>query len=83
MTSEKVETVVLVAPSGSQVRVAAAKAVLLAGMGFKEPKSAEGGVPKGNASREAWAAHAESLGVEFAPEATREEIKAAVEAAQK
>lgn len=37
--------------------------------------------PKGNASREEWAAHADSLGVTYAEDAKREDIKAAVAAA--
>lgn len=45
------------------------------------PKSPTG-APKGNASRESWAEHADVIGVEFDPEATRDEIKAAVSAAQ-
>lgn len=42
---------------------------------------AEGGTPKGNASREVWAAYADSLGVEYAEDAKRDDIKAAVAAA--
>lgn len=35
--------------------------------------------PKGNASRDEWAAYADSLGVEYDEDAGRDDIKAAVE----
>lgn len=38
------------------------------------------GAPKGNASRDAWAEYADSLGVEYEDEASRDDIKAAVAA---
>ena len=41
----------------------------------------EGDQPKGNASRDEWAAYADSLGVEYAEDAKRDDIKAAVGAA--
>lgn len=37
--------------------------------------------PKGNAGRDAWAEYADSLGVEYAEDAKREDIKAAIVAA--
>lgn len=37
--------------------------------------------PKGNGSREDWAAWADHLGVEYEPDAKRDDIKAAVDAA--
>ena len=40
-------------------------------------------VPRGNASLETWRSYADSLGVEYAEDAKREDIKAAVDAAQK
>lgn len=40
-----------------------------------------GGAPRGNGTREEWAAYADSLGVEYGPEAKREDIKAAIAAA--
>lgn len=39
------------------------------------------GAPRGNGSREEWAAYADSLGVEYGPEAKRADIKAAIAAA--
>jgi len=36
--------------------------------------------PRGNASRAAWAAYADAVGVEYGEDATRNEIKAAVAA---
>lgn len=45
--------------------------------------SADGsGKPKGNASRDEWAAYADSLDVQYDEDAKREGIKAAVEAAE-
>lgn len=41
----------------------------------------EDGPPRGNAGRDAWAEYADSLGVEYAEDAGREDIKAAVAAA--
>lgn len=43
------------------------------------PDSGDSGAPKGNASRDEWAAYADSLGVEYDEGAGREDIKAAVE----
>jgi len=42
----------------------------------------EGGRPRGNAGREAWAEYADSLGVEYPEDAKREDIKAAVDAVE-
>jgi hypothetical protein len=39
----------------------------------------DSGAPKGNASRDEWAAYADSLGVEYDEGAGREDIKSAVE----
>lgn len=39
--------------------------------------------PRGNSGRDAWVEYATTLGVEFDGDATREDIKAAIEAAQK
>ena len=44
------------------------------------PAAGSGG-PRGNASREDWAAYADSLGVTYDPEAKREDIKEAIAAA--
>lgn len=41
----------------------------------------EGGAPKGNASRDEWAAYADSLGVTYGEDAKRDDIKAAIDAA--
>ena len=41
----------------------------------------ESGKPKGNASREEWAAYADDLGVAYDEDAKREDIKAAIDAA--
>lgn len=38
--------------------------------------------PRGNSGREAWVEYATALGVEFDVDATREDIKAAIEATQ-
>jgi hypothetical protein len=46
-------------------------------------ENGDGGAPKGNASRDEWASYADSLGVEYDEDAKREDIKAAVDAAQK
>ncbi|GIG27181.1 hypothetical protein [Cellulomonas denverensis] len=51
--------------------------------GKKPAETPQDGAPKGNASREAWAEYADSLGVEYPAEAKQKEIRAAVEAAQK
>lgn len=53
--------------------------------GWVSGKSSTGagdGSPKGNASREAWAEYADTLGVEYADDASRDDIKAAVAATQ-
>ena len=50
--------------------------------GDPETTQADDGIPRGNASREVWAAYADSLGVEYAPESKRAEIKAAIAAAE-
>lgn len=42
--------------------------------------AADSGAPKGNASREDWAAHAVELGIEVPADATRDDIKALVAA---
>lgn len=46
-----------------------------------EESEASDGAPRGNASREEWAEYATSKGVEFAEDAKRDDIKAAIEAA--
>ena len=43
---------------------------------------ADDGRPKGNGSRDDWAAYATAKGVQFADDAGRDDIKAAVEAAE-
>lgn len=48
--------------------------------GKNPEKAPQDGAPKGNASREAWAEHADSLGVEYPADAKQKEIRAAVEA---
>jgi len=48
--------------------------------GKKPSKDAGDGAPKGNASRDAWAEYADSIGVEYDGEASRDDIKAAVAA---
>lgn len=45
-----------------------------------KPEQQEDGAPAGNASRDAWAEHAVSLGVEVPEDAKRDDIKALVEA---
>jgi hypothetical protein len=45
------------------------------------PPPTPSGVPKRNASREAWATYAVELGVVFPADATRDEIRTAVDAA--
>lgn len=53
--------------------------------GEQDPPQADTGEPakpRGNGARDAWAKWADSLGVTYDEDATRDEIKAAVEAAQ-
>lgn len=70
----------LIAPNGARVEVTSEKAERLLGHGFRQEGSGDG-TTRGNASREEWAAYADSLGVEYAEDAKRGDIKAAVEAA--
>jgi len=49
---------------------------------YEAPSDGGDGVPKGNASRQEWANYADSLGVEYDENAKREDIKAAIDAAQ-
>lgn len=42
----------------------------------------DSGKPRGNASRDEWAAYADSLDVSYDEDAKREDIKAAIEAAE-
>lgn len=44
-----------------------------------EPVKAEGEAPAGNASRDLWAEHAVSLGIEVPEDAKRDDIKVLVE----
>ncbi|WP_210492301.1 hypothetical protein [Patulibacter sp. SYSU D01012] len=45
-----------------------------------EPKVADPAAPRGNASRDAWVAYAEQVGLQVADDDSREDIKAAVAA---
>lgn len=50
--------------------------------GQYEARSGDGDdAPRGNASRDEWAAYADSKGVQYDEDAKREDIKAAIEAA--
>lgn len=51
--------------------------------GKKPAKDAGDGAPKGNASREVWAEYADTLGVEYEADASRDDIRAAVAAVEK
>lgn len=49
--------------------------------GWVGGEQADDGAPRGNASRDEWAAYAATLGVEVAEDAKRDDIKAAIAAA--
>ncbi len=75
----------IISPEGVQSECSPAAADRLAGCGWRpvtdqlptDAPSAE--VPKGNASRDAWAQYATSIGIQVDPEWNRDEIKDAVE----
>ena len=71
----------LVHTSGAMVLVAAHKVDHLLSTGFARADEQEAdGRPRGNASRDEWAAYAAVLGVEVPEDAKRADIKALVEA---
>lgn len=74
--------VILSSPRGGRVTVHPDRVDHYLSRGYRTLDAAtDDGRPKGNASRDEWAAYADSLGVEYAEDAKREEIKAAVDAA--
>ena len=71
----------IVHTSGATVLVAARKVDHLLSTGFARADEQEAdGRPRGNASRDEWAAYAAVLGVEVPEDAKRADIKALVEA---
>ena len=76
--------VALVSPRGTRVSVAADKADAFKARGYKTPgesasSESEEAAPAGNASRDAWAEYAVSLGIEVPEDAKRDDIKALVD----
>lgn len=75
--------VALLSPSGGRVTVHPDRVGRYLSRGYRKtgeaPVSSDGDRPKGNASRDEWAAYADSLGVTYPEGATRDDIRALLE----